>query len=1048
MNISGPFLRRPIATSLLAVALVLAGLTAYSNLAVAPLPRVDFPTINVQASLPGASPETMASSVATPLERRFGRIAGLTEMTSSSSLGATGITLQFDLSRDITGAARDVQAAINAAGGELPPNLPSLPTYRKVNPADAPVLIVGLTSDTLPLAQVYDTANSILAQKVSQVKGVGQVFVGGGQQPAVRVQVDLDALAGLGLGMVDVRNALAQSTVNSPEGVITNNQRTLVLSSNDQLFGAESFRNLIVAYRGGAPVRLRDVATVFDDVENNRVAGWVDGKRAVVLIIRREPGANILETIDRVKALLPTLATSISPAIKIQIALDRAGTIRASVRDVEATLLISIGLVVLVVLLFLRRVRATLIPAVAIPLSLTGTFAVMYLLDYSIDKLSLMALTIATGFVVDDAIVVVENIMRHVEQGMAPAEAAFLGAREIGFTIVSITVSLLAVFIPLLLMGGIVGRLFREFSVTLSIAIVVSAVVSLTLTPTMASRLLRRSTHEQPSRFARVTERGFTAMQAIYGRCLDWILRHQVAALMLTVATLAITVLLYVVVPKGLFPQQDTGMLMGSTEASQDVSFPGMKTYQEQVNALVAADPDVAHAVSFIGSSNASTGNTGTLFIALKDRPARKSTADEVIARLRPKIGRLSGIRLFLQSVQDLRLGGRSSRTQYQYTLQDANLDELKQWAPRVLEKLRTLPGLKDVNTDQQTAGLQLGVTLNRENASRFGILPQAVDEALYDAFGQRQVAVSYTQLNYYRVVLEAARSQQNGPEALRRIYVSSPTGAQVPLSEVATVAPGSTSLAINHQGQFPATTISFNLAEGAALGNAVELIHKAERQLAYPDGLRGSFQGTAQAFKGSTDSQPWLILGALVTVYLILGMLYESLIHPITILSTLPSAGVGALLALLAFRTDFSIIALIGIILLIGIVKKNAIILVDFAIESRRARGTTAAVAIREASLLRFRPILMTTMAALLGALPLAIGGGTGSELRRPLGIAMVGGLALSQLVTLFTTPVIYLWLDRLSARKRAPVEGEHPARGVGDSNPPSTGVGSHVVS
>jgi hydrophobe/amphiphile efflux-1 (HAE1) family protein len=1032
VNISGPFLRRPIATSLLAVALILAGLTAYFNLAVAPLPRVDFPTINVQAALPGASPETMASSVATPLERRFGRISGLTEMTSASSLGSTSITMQFDLNRDITGAARDVQAAMNAAGGELPPNLPSRPTYRKVNPADAPVLIVGLYSDTLPLAQVYDTANTILAQKVSQVQGVGQVFVGGGQQPAVRVQVDLDALAGLGLGMVDVRTALAQATVNSPEGALANDQRTLVLSSNDQLFGAEAFRNLIVTYRKGAPVRLRDVAKVFDDVENNRVAGWVDGKRAVVLIVRREPGANILETIDRVKALLPSLATSISPAIKMQIALDRAGTIRASVRDVEMTLLISIGLVVLVVLLFLRRLRATMIPAVAIPLSLTGTFAVMYLLNYSIDNLSLMALTIATGFVVDDAIVVVENIMRHVEQGMSPSEAAYLGAKEIGFTIVSITVSLLAVFIPLLLMGGIVGRLFREFSVTLSIAIVVSAVVSLTLTPTMSSRLLRQSTHEEPTRFARVSERGFTGLQGLYARCLDWILRHQVAALALTVGTVAFTVFLYVVVPKGLFPQQDTGMLTGSTEASQDVSFPAMKAYQEQVNAIVSADPDVQHVVSFIGSSNASTGNAGNLFIALKDKPARKSTADEVIARLRPKVGHLPGMRLFLQSVQDLRLGGRSARTQYQYTLQDATLDELNQWAPRVLEKLRSLSALKDVNTDQQTAGLQLGVTLDRERAARFGILPQAVDEALYDAFGQRQVAVSYTQLNYYRVVLEAAPMQQSGPEALRRIYVSTPTGGQVPLSEIATFGPGNASLAINHQGQFPATTISFNLAPGIALGDAVELIHKAEEQLHFPDSLRGSFQGTAQAFKSSTSSQPWLILAALVTVYLVLGMLYESLIHPITILSTLPSAGVGALLALSAFKTEFSIIALIGIVLLIGIVKKNAIILVDFAIESRRSRGTTAAVAIREASLLRFRPILMTTMAALLGALPLAIGGGTGSELRRPLGIAMVGGLFLSQVVTLFTTPVIYLWLDRIQARRKAPLAATLEAKTV----------------
>jgi multidrug efflux pump len=1019
VNISGPFVRRPIATTLLAAAILLAGMAAFSRLPVAPLPRVDYPTINVSAGLPGASPETMASSVATPLERRFGRIAGLTEMTSSSALGATSITMQFDLDRDITSAARDVQAAINAAGGELPPNLPILPTYRKVNPSDAPILIVGLTSETLPLSQVYDKANTILAQKVAQVDGVGQVFVGGGQQPAVRVQVDLEALAALGLGMQDVRTALATSTVNRPEGVLANDQRTLVLRSNDQLFGAEAFRKVIIASRGEAIVRLGDVAQVFDDVENNRVAGWVDGHRSVVMIIRRQPGANILETIDRIKMLLPTLATSISPSIKMEIALDRAGTIRASVRDVEGTLLLSIALVILVVLFFLRSPRATFIPTVAIPLSLCGTFAIMYLIGYSIDNLSLMALTISTGFVVDDAIVVIENIVRHVEKGMPAREAALLGAKEIGFTIVSITISLLAVFIPILLMGGIVGRLFREFSVTLSIAIAVSAVVSLTLTPMMGSRLLRTST-ATPGRLSRILERGFDGLHRIYERCLGWILRHQFAALMLTLATLALTVALFIAVPKGLFPQQDTGLIMGTTEAAQDVSFPAMKAYQEQINALVGSDPDIGHVVSSIGSMNASTGNTGSLFIALKPLPGRKVTADEVIARLRPKAARLPGIKLYLQSAQDLRMGGRSARTQYQYTVQDADLDELKQWAPKVVERLRKLPELKDVATDQQTAGLQLGITLNRDAASRLGITPQAVDEALYDAFGQRQVAISYTQLNFYRVVQESLRSQQMGPEALREIFVPTPGGGQVPLSEIASAVPGNTTLAITHQGQFPSTTISFNVAENKALGDAVAAIHQAEHDMHWPDGMHGDFQGTAQAFGKSLEDEPWLILAALVAVYLVLGILYESFIHPITILSTLPSAGVGALAALLLCRTDFSIIALIGVILLIGIVKKNAIMIVDFAIEARRTRGLSPVDSIREASLLRFRPILMTTCAALLGALPLAIGG-IGTELRKPLGIAIVGGLLLSQLVTLFTTPVIYLWLDRLVSRRRA---------------------------
>jgi multidrug efflux pump len=1027
VNLSGPFLRRPIATSLLAAAILLSGLMAFVNLAVAPLPRVDYPTINVSASLPGASPETMASAVATPLERRFGRIAGLSEMTSSSTLGSTSITLQFSLDRDITGAARDVQAAINAAGGELPANLPSAPNYRKVNPADAPILIVAMRSQVLPLSQMFDIANTVLAQKVAQVEGVGQVNVGGGQQPAVRVRVNMAALAGMGLGMTDVRTALQQSTVNRPQGILQNDERTLVIKANDQLFGAQAFRQLIVASRKGGVVRLQDVADVQDDVENNRVAGWVDGQRAVTLVIRRQPGANILETIDRVKAILPTLSTSISPAISLQVVLDRSGTIRASVLDVEMALLISVGLVILVVLFFLRSPRATLVPAVAIPLSLFGTFGAMYLLDYSLDNLSLMALTVATGFVVDDAIVVIENITRHVESGMSAREAAWLGAKEIGFTIVSITVSLLAVFIPILLMEGMVGRLFREFAVTLSIAIGFSALVSLTVTPVMGARLVRRDAHATPGRLARAFESGFALLNRMYARCLDGILRHPALALVVTLATIALSAYLYVVVPKGLFPQQDTGVLSGSTEAAQDVSFVAMRAYQEQVDRILLADPDVEHTSSNIGFGSSATGNSGTVFVALKPKPQRKSSADEVIARLRPKVSKVPGVKLFLQSVQDVRMGGRMSKAQYQYALQGANLDELRAWAPRLLEALRDLPELKDVNSDQLTSGLQVSISLDRERAARTGITPAMVDDALYSAFGQRQVAISYTPLNFYRVILEAGGPRRMGPDELRNVFIPTPSGGLVPLSEIAKVGTSSSTLAITHQGQFPSTTISFALTPGKSLSEAMDAIRKAERKLGLPDGLRASFQGSAQVFTSSTSSQPWLILAAVLTVYLVLGMLYESLIHPLTILSTLPSAGLGALLALLIFGSELSIIALIGLLLLIGIVKKNAILLVDFAIEARRTRGRSPAEAIREASLLRLRPILMTTFAALFGGLPLAIGGGTGSELRRPLGIAIVGGLLLSQLVTLFTTPVIYLWLDRLQGRfsraKEAPL-------------------------
>jgi hydrophobe/amphiphile efflux-1 (HAE1) family protein len=1014
MNVSAPFVNRPIATSLLAAALILAGLVAYRSLSVAPLPRVDFPTIQVSGALPGASPDTMASSVATPLERRFGRIAGLTEMTSVNTLGSTSITLQFDLDRDITGAARDVQAAINASLSELPPNLPSLPNYRKVNPADSPILILSLTSDSLPLAQVFDAANSVLAQKISQISGVGQVFVGGGQQPAVRVQVDQESLAGRGLSLEDVRLALAASTANQPKGMLTGSAVTYNLAATDQLLVADDYRQLVISYQNGATIRLGDVAKVFDDVENNRLAGWIDGQRCVLMIIRRQPGANILSTIDGVKAALPFLKESISPAIKLEIASDRTATIRASVRDVETTLILSVFLVTAVVFIFLRSARATAIPTVAVPLSLIGTFGVMYLLDYSLDNLSLMALTISTGFVVDDAIVVTENIARLVEEGKPPLEAALEGARQIGFTIISITVSLIAVFIPILLMGGIIGRLFREFAVTLSVAVAISAVVSLTVTPTMAGRLLRPANAGRQGRFTRVSERVFNGMIHGYDRALTWVLEHALLMLFLTAAALGLTIFLAIKVPKGLFPQQDTGMLSGFSEASQDVSSGAMRKAQERVNAIVQKDPDVAHTIAFVGGSSGA-GNTGTMFITLKDYDKRKSNADQIIARLRPQLARVPGITLFLQSVQDVRMGGRSSRTQYQYALEDADLAELQAWGPRVLDRLKKLPQLRDVATDQQTAGLELDVDVDRDSASRLGITAQMVDDTLYDAFGQRQVATSFTALNYYRVVLEATPEQYASPDQLVHVYVRGLAGQLVPLSSIARTTETPTPLAVTHQGQFPATTLSFNLAPGAALGDAVKAIEAAERQIGLPSGIHASFQGTAQAFGASLSSEPWLIAAALFTVYIVLGMLYESLVHPITILSTLPSAALGALIALMVLHFDFSIIALIGVILLLGIVKKNAIMMIDFALEAERKEGLEPKEAIHRACLLRFRPILMTTLAALFGAVPLALGLGAGSELRRPLGISIVGGLCVSQLLNLFSTPVIYLYLDRL---------------------------------
>jgi hydrophobic/amphiphilic exporter-1 (mainly G- bacteria), HAE1 family len=1022
VNLSAPFIKRPVATFLLAAAMFVAGAAAFTQLPVAPLPRVDFPTVSISANLPGASPATMAQAVATPLERRFGRIAGVNEMTSTSTLGQTSITLQFDLDRDVEAAARDVQAAINAAGGELPPNLPFRPRYQKVNPADAPILIYSLRSKTLPLSTIFDAGNTVFAQKISQVAGVGQVFVGGGQQPAVRVQADPAALAGAGLTMEDVRTSLGSLTSDHPKGAIANAMTQQAIAANDQLHNAAEWKNAIIHYAQGAAVRLGDVARVVDSVENERVAGWSDGERTVMLIIRRQPGANILDVIERVKKTIPELAHSISPAIDVHLVMDRAQTIRASVADVEASLVISVALVVLVVFLFLRSVWATVIPSVAVPLSLVATFGVMYLCGYSVDNLSLMALTISTGFVVDDAIVVTENVTRYVEEGVPPLEAALRGARQIGFTILSITASLLAVFIPILLMGGIIGRLFREFAVTLSIAIGVSAVISLTLTPAMCARMLAHRKDEQQGRFEAALERGFTAVQNSYARALRFILRHRFLVGIATVGTIALTVFLYVTVPKGLFPQQDTGLLSGFTDAPQDISFPAMRERQYALEKVVEQDPDVDHVISFIGGGGGGTMNTGSMFIALKPKDKRKSSADQVIARLRPKLAKVEGIQLFLQAVQDVRMGGRMARTQYQYTLQDANLDELLQWGPRMVAALRKLPELKDVNTDQQTAGLEIIAEVDRDTAARLGVSMRDIDNTLYDAFGQRQVATMYTQLNQYRVVLEILPELGKSPDSINSLYVRSATGGQVPLSAVVKLSDGAVPLSVNHQGQFPSVTLSFNGAEGVALGQAVEAIHRAERQIGLPASVHAAFAGTAQAYKDSLSSEPMLILMALLTVYIVLGMLYESYIHPITILSTLPSAGVGALLALLLFKTELSIIALVGIILLIGIVKKNAIMMIDFALEAERDRGLTPEQSIYEACMLRFRPIMMTTMAALLGGLPLALGSGTGSELRRPLGIAIVGGLLLSQMLTLFTTPVTYLFMERFRRRGRAP--------------------------
>ena len=1011
MSLSSPFIQRPIATTLLTIAVALAGGIAYTLLPVSPLPQVEFPTINVNAGLPGASPETMASSVATPLERQFGRIAGITEMTSSSSLGSTNITLQFDLDRDIDAAARDVQAAINAARGQLPANLPSNPSYRKVNPADAPIMLLSLTSDVVGRPKMYDVASSILQQTLAQVPGVGQVVVGGGALPAVRVDVNPAELNRNGLSLEDVRAALASANANRPKGEISGAGRSWSLSTTDQLLKADDYKSLVVHYGAGAALRLGDIASVTDSVDDIRTGGLSNGKPAIIVIIFKQPGANIIATVDRIRAILPRLRALVPPTVKLSVVIDATRTIRASVKDVEITLAIAITLVILVVFVFLRDARSTLIPSVAVPVSLVGTFGVMYLLGYSLDNLSLMAMTVATGFVVDDAIVVLENITRHVEEGKPPREAALLGAKEIGFTVMSISISLVAVFIPILLMGGIVGRLFREFAVTLSVAIAVSLAISLTTTPMMCARLLKPRARESHGKAFRASERGFDAILRGYERSLAWVLRHQRITIAVTLVTMAATVYLYAKVPKGFFPQQDTGRVTGAIQADQDTSFQSMQKMLAQFVDVVMKDPAVDSANGFVGGG---TANTGRMFISLKDRSQRSVTADQVIGRLRGKLAHVPGATLVLQPVQDVRVGGRAGAAQYQYTLRGDDAGELFGWAPRVLAALKKLRELTDVNSDQQDRGLQASLTIDRTTASRLGITPQALDNTLYDAFGQRQVSTMFTPLNQYHVVMEADPIYWQNPDGLKSIYVRGTSGAMVPLSAFTRYEPATAPLAVNHQAQFPSVTISFNLPPGVALGSAVDAVKRTESEIRLPGTIRTSFQGTAQAFQASLANEPVLILAALVTVYIVLGVLYESYIHPVTILSTLPSAGVGALLALLITHNDLSVLALIGIILLIGIVKKNGILMVDFAIEAERSEGKSPEEAIFRACLLRFRPITMTTMAALLGGLPLAIGGGTGSELRRPLGIAIVGGLIFSQMMTLYTTPVVYLYLDR----------------------------------
>ena len=1016
MNISAPFIHRPVATTLLTVAIALAGAVAFQVLPVSPLPQIDFPTISVGASLPGASPEIMASSVATPLERQFGRIAGVNEMTSSSFLGTTSITLQFDLNRNIDGAARDVEAAINAARSYLPANLPSNPTYRKVNPADAPIMILGLTSKVYDRGAMYDSASTVVEQRLSQIEGVGQVTVGGSSLPAVRVELNPTQLNGYGLGLQDVNAMLSTQNANLAKGQITDGNTTADIVANDQLLKAKYYKDLIIGYHKGAAIKLSDVADVEDAVENIRAAGYLNGKPCVLLIIFRQPGANIIDTVDRIRAAIPALKASIPAAMDWTIVLDRTLTIRASVDEVERTLAVSVGLVILVVFLFLRNARATLIPSVAVPVSLIGTFGVMYLCNYSIDNLSLMALTIATGFVVDDAIVVIENISRYLEQGMSPMESALKGAEEIGFTVLSISLSLIAVFIPILLMGGIIGRLFREFAVTLSVAIVVSLAISLTTTPMMCSRLLKNPHEEKHGPVFRASEKVFSSMLGFYERTLKWVLEHSTVTLFVLLITIILNVFLFWIVPKGFFPLQDNGTAFGGVQGAQDLSFQAMQTLTLRFVDIIKADPAVENVGAFTGGGGAV--NTAFIYLALKPLEERKISSSQVIDRLRPKLISIPGATVFLQAGQDLRIGGHHTNAQYQYTIQSDSIDDLVTWGPRLLSAMKKERILTDVNTDQQNSGLQAELVYDRDTAARLGITPKMIDNTLYEAFGQAQVSTMYTTLNQYHVVMEVAPQFWQDPTSLDDIYIRPSVGKEVPLSAVAHYAPKIAALAINHQGQFPSVTVSFNLAPNIALSDAAAAISRMEQQMGVPSTIHGMFSGTLQAFQDSLATQPFLIITALMAVYIVLGVLYESYIHPITILSTLPSAGVGAVLALLLFHVDLSVIALIGVILLIGIVKKNAIMMIDFALAAERLENKSSEEAIYQACLLRFRPILMTTMAAMFGALPLALGTGTGWELRRPLGITIIGGLIVSQVLTLYTTPVVYLSLDRLRVR------------------------------
>ena len=1028
MSISEPFVRRPIATSLLMGGIFLVGLVAYPLLPVAPLPQVDFPTIQVSAQLPGGSPETMAATVATPLEFQFAAISGLTQMTSTNLLGTTQITLQFDLNRSIDAAAQDVQTGIDAAGGQLPKNLPTPPTYRKVNPADSPLLTLSVHSDVLPITTVDDYAENILAQQISQTPGIAQVSIGGQQKPAVRVQIDPTKLAAVGLQMEDVAGVISTASVDAPKGSINGPKRSMTIYDNDQLLKAAPWNDVVIAYRNGAAVRIRDIGVAVDGPENTLLTAWQNGHSGILLQVFKQGGANVIDAVQHVQALLPHALASVPPSIKVDTIANRTTTIKAAVRDVEFTLALTIALVVMVIFLFLRTAWATIIPGVTVPLALLGTAAMMYVLHYSLDNLSLMALTIAVGFVVDDAIVMLENVYRHIEAGLSPLEATLKGAGEIGFTILSISISLIAVFIPLLLMGGIIGRLFREFAITMTMTIVISAFVALTLSPTMCALFLRDEKHAKHGKAYMAIERAFDRLLAGYTRGLDFCLDHKRATLAVFLITVASSVILYIEIPKGFFPQQDTGIIAGLSDAPQDISFSEMVRRQHALTDVVAKDPDVESYGTGLGGSRPI--NNGYVIIGLKPRDQRSATADQIIARLRPQLANVPGATLFMQAAQDLNVGGRTSRTQYQYTVQDSDINELNEWAPRLLAALQKLPMLRDVASDQQTSSGMLSLDIDRDQAARFGIQPAAIDQALYDAFGQRQAAQFFTQQNSYRVVLEITPSLQSDPASLNKLYLKSAlTGQMVPLSAMTKYdTQHVTYLSINHQGQFPAVTLSFNLAPGAALGDAVDAVNRASAAMHLPATINGNFQGTAQAFQSSLKSQPYLILAALVAVYIILGMLYESYVHPLTILSTLPSAGVGALLVLLIMHIDLTVMALIGIILLIGIVKKNGIMMVDFAIQAEREQHLSSHDAIRQACLLRFRPIMMTTMAALLGALPLALGRGTGSELRQPLGYTMVGGLILSQALTLFTTPVIYLYLDEWSLRLKRRRRQKHP--------------------